>query len=280
MYANAPITTQPLPPTPRDFDILQMSHLLHVSTRQIADKHGISQTRVRQIVQRVCNWLAANLPAKTEADQEAEARLARHIAADQLQRQIEQLQNFFEATGDPKYLRQQTRVITSLARLGVIPGAIDALAADSLEGPLTGDEPQEPWSEDNPWANHRSAGHQPLTTDNKPLTTDNCPLPTDNPSVRACSPFRPAHTKNSPAFAPPSAASADAAAVSEQQMVLTPDELKGLQLMERRLLTLLEATAEDDQERRESLENTLATVRQKRASVELRISPHRPGAAL
>src|SRR5262249_9639689 len=37
---------------------------------------------------------------------------------------------------DPKYMRQQTRVIAALARLGIVPGTIDALAADATEGPL------------------------------------------------------------------------------------------------------------------------------------------------
>lgn len=268
-----PLVPQPLPPTPRDFDILHMSQVLHLSTRQIADKHGISQTRVRQIVQRVCQWLAAHLPAKTEADQEAEARLAQHLAADQFRHQIEQLQTHFDATGDPKYLRQQTRVITSLARLGVIPGAIDSLAADALEGPLTGHEPQTPWSEDDPWANQRSTAHHPLPTENWPLKTE-------NPSVRACSPAPSAAAPNSAAASSSSAASAGGNELSDPQSSAVEPDLAGLELMERRLLILLDSTSEDELDRRQSLEKTLASLRRQRVCVELRLSPHQPGAAL
>jgi hypothetical protein len=139
-----------LPPTARDFDIQRMSLVLHFTTRSIAAKHGLSQTRVRQIVRRVCDWLAVQLPVKSEAEQEQEARLARHLAADQLHDQIEQLQRCWDQTYDPKFIRQQTRVITALGRLGIVPGTIDALAADATEGPLDPSEPQTPWSEEDP----------------------------------------------------------------------------------------------------------------------------------
>jgi len=282
-----------LPPTARDFDIQRMSLVLLRSTRQIAEKHGISQTRVRQVVRRVCDWLAAALPVKTEAQQEQEARLAQHLAADQFRHQSEQLQTFFDATGDPKYLRQQMRAIAALARLGIVPGTIESLAADVTEGPLTGAEPQQPWSEDDAWANQRRAAEDkpgraptesaspwpPLTTHHSPSgqppqPTDNCPLTTDNPSVRACSPSRPVSAEHSPALDPLPAASADAAEVSDRQVALAQDELQGLTSMERRLLSLLEMTAEDDQDRRKSLETSLAAVRKQQACIEIRISPH------
>ena len=133
-------------------------HLVEfASTRTIAQKHGISQTRVRQVVQRVSQWLAAALPVKTELEQEQETRLAQHLAADQLRNQLEDLRILWDATHDPKYFRQQTRVITALARLGILPGSIEALAADATTGPLDPTEPQPPWSEDDPWANASSA---------------------------------------------------------------------------------------------------------------------------
>src|SRR6476659_4190625 len=124
-----------LPPTPRDFNIHRLSLVLHFSTWRIAEKHGISQTRVRQIIQRVSQWLAATVPVKTDLEQEQEVRLARHLAAEQMRHQIETLQNYWEGSGDPKYLRHQTRVIAALARLGVVPGAIEAIAADATIGP-------------------------------------------------------------------------------------------------------------------------------------------------
>jgi hypothetical protein len=269
-----------LPPTARDFDILHMSHVLHVSTRQIAEKHGLSQTRVRQVVKRVCEWLAAALPVKTEAEQEQEARLAQHLAADQFRHQSEQLQNFFEATGDPKYLRQQTRVIAALARLGIVPGTIEALAADLTEGPLTGAEPQQPWSEEDAWANQSSTAHCPPTTDNNPLPTADCPLTTGNPSVRDCSPSRQTPGEKTAAAGSFPAASDAAAGLSEQQVAAAQEELKGLQLLERRLLAVLESTDSNNHERRESLESNLFVVREEMACIEIRISPHQAGAAL
>jgi hypothetical protein len=118
------MTSLLLPPTPRDFEIHRAILIERASTRVIAERHRLSQTRVRQLTKRVCNWLAQNLPVPTEAEQAQEVRLAQHLAADQLNHQIEQLQIFWDQTYDPKYLRHQTRVMTALARLGIVPGAI------------------------------------------------------------------------------------------------------------------------------------------------------------
>ena len=128
------LATQLLPPSSRDLEIHRQNLIEHLSTRRLAELHKISQTRVRQIVYRVCQWLAAMLPVPTEADLEQEKRLAVHIAAAALQHQIEQLQTLFDATYDPKYLRQQTRAILALARLGTSPGALDSLALDCGAG--------------------------------------------------------------------------------------------------------------------------------------------------
>src|SRR5437588_3953871 len=145
--------TPMLPPTARDFDIHHMSLVENVSTRQIADKHGISQTRVRQVIERVTRWIGTTLPQKSDLEREQETRLAQRLAAEQLRHQCQTLENLWFATTDPKYFRQQMRAILALARLGIVPGMIEALAADAVEGPLAEDEPQEPWSEDDPWAN-------------------------------------------------------------------------------------------------------------------------------
>ena len=50
--------------------------------------------------------------------------------------------------------------------------------------------------------------------------------------------------------------------------------------MERRLLTLLDETSATDHDRRASLQQTLAEIRRSRASLEIRLSPHHPGAEL
>src|SRR5947209_2980011 len=100
-----------LPPTPRDFDIHRSASVLNLSTREIAGRHVLSQTRVRQIIERVNVWLAEQLSISTEVETEKRARLAQHLAADQLAAQCEELQRFWTQTSDPKYLRQKTRVI-------------------------------------------------------------------------------------------------------------------------------------------------------------------------
>ena len=41
-----------LPPTDRDFEIYEAVHIRHQSTWLLADRHRISQTRVRQIIRR------------------------------------------------------------------------------------------------------------------------------------------------------------------------------------------------------------------------------------
>lgn len=252
-----------LPPTPRDFDILRMSHVLHLSTHTIADKHHISQTRVRQIVHRVCHWLAANLPAKTEADQQAEARLAQHLAADQLQHQLEQLRIHFDATGDPKYLRHQTRVIAALARLGIISGTIDSLAADLAEAADTD--------------RLAAAPTRHPTPDLGPSTLDLGPI---SPPPRACSASLP---NDSAIVMPPDlspVATASSSDLSDDYSTEPEDDPQGLKFLEQRLLTLLDFTYPADQDRRQSLETTLASVRKRMACTELRITPHHPGAVL
>jgi len=237
--------SRPLPPTSRDFEIFEQNQVHFLSTRHIADKHGLSQTRVRQIVARVTNWLAAHLPAKSEAEKEAELRLAQHLAAAQLRRQIEQLRNYFDATGDPKYLRHQTRVIAALARLGIIPGALDSLAAEFCEEPST----------------------------SRP---DSCPL-TPDPSVGACSPSPEVPEPTYPSAATALAATADTTDPSDQPALTAEHEREGLQIMERRLLTLLDQASPDDHDRRKSLEKTLASIRRHLAPLELRLSPDQAG---
>src|SRR5205823_2210540 len=89
----------------------------------------------------------------TELEQEQETRLAQRLAAEQLRHQCQILEALWGATTDPKYFRQQMRAILALSRLGIVPGTIEALAADAVAGPFDPNEPQPPWSEDDPWAN-------------------------------------------------------------------------------------------------------------------------------
>src|SRR6476620_349371 len=93
-----------LPPTERDFEIHHQCLVAHQSTRTVAARHNISQTRVRQVIVRVSQWLADTIPVKTELGREAETRLAQHLAAEQLRHQCIELRAHWDGTSDPKYL--------------------------------------------------------------------------------------------------------------------------------------------------------------------------------
>ena len=131
----------PLPPSERDFEIYFAVAFHSASTRRTAESHKISQTRVRQIVALVGDWVADNLPDWGEADLKKQVRFAQHVAANRLEHQYEQAMNFWNAEGDPKYLRQATRIALAQARLGITAGRIHALAADVTTGPaILGDD--------------------------------------------------------------------------------------------------------------------------------------------
>ena len=279
-----PITA---PPSARDFEIFEQHQILFLSTRNIAQKHRLSQTRVRQLITRVANWLADHLPAKTEASREAETRLAQHLAAAQLRRQIEVLQSYFDATGDPKYLRHQTRVIASLARLGIVPGTIDSLAADFTAADLSDREadipvchPTTPSPSDARGAGLRPASEvsEELATSTAPVP-DSCPL-SPAPSLRACSPPEQQTVVDNWATADNSAATPDHSQFSDDSMLDPETTLQGLAIMERRLLTLLDETPADNHDRRSSLHEVLENVRRNQAIFELRLSPGYPGATI
>src|SRR5439155_7846337 len=193
----------------------------------------------RQIIARVSQWLAATLTVKTDVEKEQEALLAQHLAAEQLRNQIETLQNYWDGSGDPKYLRQQTRVIAALARLGVVPGAIDALAADATIGPYDPSEPQTPWSEDEPC----STSAVPLSP--VPLS----PAPSSPPLPRDCSPSSNPGAATKPATSEPAAATADFSATSDAARRQDETDLRGLTFVENRLLKLIADTLPDEYDR-------------------------------
>src|SRR5436190_21736683 len=134
MTNDIPAPSQKLPPTDRDFDIYDAVHIACSSTRTQADLHHISQTRVRQIVRRVVEWLGEVLPPQAKVAKEQETHLARQIAADRFQRQLEQMTTLWDATQETKYASIRIRLTTAQARLGVVGGLIDGLAADAIEG--------------------------------------------------------------------------------------------------------------------------------------------------
>ena len=75
-----------LPPSGRDFLVYQRVVTENASTRVVAGEFEISQTRVRQIVQRVNQWLSATLlTSDPDIDDAARLRVGQHIAADRME---------------------------------------------------------------------------------------------------------------------------------------------------------------------------------------------------
>src|SRR5436305_3032768 len=123
-----------LPPTDRDVEIYESVHVQHCSTWHMADRHNISQTRVRQIIRRVVEWLGEVLPPQTKIAKEQEVRLAREIAADRFQHQLEEITDLWKETRESKYAGIRIRLTTAQARLGVVGGVAAGLIADAIEG--------------------------------------------------------------------------------------------------------------------------------------------------
>jgi hypothetical protein len=134
-------TSLRLPPSERDLEIYQQITMRGLSTRLVAEDHEISQTRVRQIVRRVLDWVAATLPEQPETDARRELRLAQHIAADRLQESYCELMSQWRQMHEPRIFGQLLRVTLAASRLPALPGTIDGLIADAIEGPLLNSSP-------------------------------------------------------------------------------------------------------------------------------------------
>src|SRR6478752_2677977 len=128
------ITTFKLPPSERDFEIYEAVHIANCSTWSQARKHEISQTRVRQVIRRVVEWLGEVLPPQAKVAKEQEVRLAREIAADRFQHQLEEITDLWQETRESKYAGIRIRLTTAQARLGAVGGVAAGLAADAIEG--------------------------------------------------------------------------------------------------------------------------------------------------
>jgi hypothetical protein len=243
-----------LPPSSRDLEIHRQNAIEFLSTRNIAERFNLSQTRVRQIIARVNDWLAEVLPVPSEADIEKQKRLALHLAAAQLRHQIETLATYWSATGDPKFLRQQNRSILALARLGVPPTTLDSITAQVEEDAAV----VLPSSDLSPPAS--DLGSPPLSRD--------------------CSPSPVAAFKTPSSAIAPEGATIPSCKDLEPDWLLDPDTLAGLELMEKRPLTLLDDTLYSDSERRSSLTETLNRVRCEKANLILKLTPATPGAKL
>jgi hypothetical protein len=97
-----------------------------------------------------------------------------HVAADRLEYQYCELMENWHEKGDPKYLRQATRIALAQARLGVMAGRIECLAADAIEGPL-----EVPFAEGTEPAG--STRSEPATCENPPER--DCSRPATNSQV-------------------------------------------------------------------------------------------------
>jgi hypothetical protein len=123
-----------LPPAERDFEIYEAVHVAGCSTWSQAEKYGISQTRVRQLIRRVVEWLGQVLPPQAKVAKEQEMHLARQIAADRFQYQLEQATELWNETKEIKYASLRIRLTMAQARLGAVSGTLGGLAADAIEG--------------------------------------------------------------------------------------------------------------------------------------------------
>src|SRR5262249_23923307 len=141
------------------------------STRQAAADFSLSQTRIRQIVQHVAQWLAQSLPPSCEATDAAWLRLALHIAADRLQMIYGEALHGWRATHESKYAGIILRVTAARGQMPVTSGALDALLADALEGPL----PDEPCSERPLWRSDDTDTLARSASEGKPRFTAETP---------------------------------------------------------------------------------------------------------
>ena len=122
-----------LPPSNRDFRVFREVQILGNSTWETAERHHISQTRVRQIVQHVKRWLADQLPEESDEERAKEVRLARHLAAERMQSMYSETTTLWSQTHDPKHLRHSLRVASAMARLGIVAGRLEEMMAGEEE---------------------------------------------------------------------------------------------------------------------------------------------------
>jgi len=256
-----------LPPSERDFEVFFKVTFYSVSTWRTAELFKISQTRVRQLVTLVGDWVAENLPDVGEADLQKQVRLAQHIAANRLEHQYEDAMNRWNAEGDPKHLRQATRIALAQARLGVVAGRVHAMAADVTAGPLElGDleATSRVHEQREMHQNHDEVHCAPLMH------------PTNSPVGDCSADFEQAAGGDGGA--------AEVVAASDCPQTLIERErqqrlmmFRGLTRMEGRLLTLIENQGSANPDKVASLQQTLRNVRAEKATAELRLSRFVPG---
>jgi len=120
-----------LPPTERDFEIYRRVKFECVSTRDAAGDFNLSQTRVRQIVTRVVEYLVESVPASVREDDSSEQLyVAQQLARGQLEFLYERAIRAWERSetpaqrGEPRlgkvcYLGLATRITMCMAKVPV-----------------------------------------------------------------------------------------------------------------------------------------------------------------
>ena len=176
------------PPSGRDFLVYQRVVVEMTSTRQAARELSLSQTRVRQIVQRVAEWLMNELPVATEATDAAQLRLGQCMAADRVELLLSEAMNGWRVSHETKYFSMALRALTLQSKLPAIAGKLEAIMADALEGPL------------------ENAVETPSAEIEELATLGKEPLASVAPPVRDCSPIvKKAPSAPTPASPPPTA---------------------------------------------------------------------------
>jgi len=122
-----------LPPSGRDFQVYQRVIVDAASTRQVASEFSLSQTRVRQVVQRVSQWLITELPAASKEQAQVQLWLARNVAADRLQSLYGEMMARWRKLHDTKNFGMALRVITAQSKLPALPGLLEGLTTDASE---------------------------------------------------------------------------------------------------------------------------------------------------
>jgi hypothetical protein len=181
-------TPTPIPPIARDFLAYQRILIDQASTRQVAAELQISQTRVRQIVRRLTDWLLQNLPPTDENLEAARLRLAQCIAADRLDRYLREADQAWRQTHETKYANLALRLLTAQSKSAALPGTLEALAADAILGPLPDDT---------------SSLYTATTSQKSDLKSEICNLKSEIPPVRDCSPSSTTSLPIAPIAAPP-----------------------------------------------------------------------------
>jgi hypothetical protein len=100
-----------MPPSERDFEVYRLTVVEGRSTRAAAEEMGLSQTRVMQIRERVCDWIATELPARDETTKEQRLRGAEYAAVQRLGYLYESACDAWRASCGPEIVQRQAGVM-------------------------------------------------------------------------------------------------------------------------------------------------------------------------